>query len=434
MNENDFIQTSSSIRESDELPADLDNELNEIMNGSIANRDTLQMNANKITPIEATPDALIEMNKETTYGAYMERLDSIEIDLKSTNSNDPNSKSLEIDDNSHYRISDDNFSSPFEDSECFFDTIESPTVQLNTHRSTTPVDDLLEEKIANESKNEEKFDPINREDIIENTTSDVSEENLTKTNYDSSEDSTHKNDVQNQNVIEEIPVEEMQELVKELNLLDKSGCSSVSGSFYVQYNLLNIFLIVSLVDSTVKVENRVEINNLIDSISQPAQTSNQIDSPNVEQNPQVEQSTLSLVAHAPIEVIDFETEWAQITENEKMLGVIAPVWMNDIESDSCMKCTAIFTFRRRRHHCRACGLIFCSNCCFLKVALAYNLTKSNPSSAYETNDSSNESGSKSRVCNICYEIINKGSLNFSVEKRIFLKQTHSSFFSSKLMI
>ena len=221
----DIIQTSSSIKESIELLADLDNELNEIMNGSIANHNTLQINANKISSIETITEdpALIELNKEKPNEVYMERLDSIEIELKSTNSNDPNSKILEMDDHSHHRISDDNFSSPFEDSECFFDTIESPTVLLHTNRAITSVDDLLEEKCENESNNKEKIDTKNREEIIETTPSVISVENLTKNDCGLSEKSTHKNDIQ----IEEIPIEGMQELI----LIDKSNCSSDSSSF-----------------------------------------------------------------------------------------------------------------------------------------------------------------------------------------------------------
>jgi hypothetical protein len=38
------------------------------------------------------------------------------------------------------------------------------------------------------------------------------------------------------------------------------------------------------------------------------------------------------------------------------------MWMPDAATDACLKCTKPFTFLRRRHHCRACGLIFCAEC------------------------------------------------------------------------
>ncbi|KAG5847594.1 hypothetical protein ANANG_G00127840 [Anguilla anguilla] len=36
-----------------------------------------------------------------------------------------------------------------------------------------------------------------------------------------------------------------------------------------------------------------------------------------------------------------------------------------------MKCEAKFTFTKRRHHCRACGKVFCAACCSLKCRLMY---------------------------------------------------------------
>jgi hypothetical protein len=38
------------------------------------------------------------------------------------------------------------------------------------------------------------------------------------------------------------------------------------------------------------------------------------------------------------------------------------VWMPDRATDACLKCTKQFSFLRRKHHCRVCGLIFCAEC------------------------------------------------------------------------
>jgi hypothetical protein len=38
-------------------------------------------------------------------------------------------------------------------------------------------------------------------------------------------------------------------------------------------------------------------------------------------------------------------------------------WRPDDTTTNCGKCGEAFTFFNRRHHCRACGHIFCGNCC-----------------------------------------------------------------------
>ncbi|XP_039629776.1 lateral signaling target protein 2 homolog isoform X3 [Polypterus senegalus] len=39
-----------------------------------------------------------------------------------------------------------------------------------------------------------------------------------------------------------------------------------------------------------------------------------------------------------------------------------PTWVPDSACDCCSACRVVFTFLRRRHHCRSCGKIFCSSC------------------------------------------------------------------------
>ncbi|KAK6311241.1 hypothetical protein J4Q44_G00192960 [Coregonus suidteri] len=53
------------------------------------------------------------------------------------------------------------------------------------------------------------------------------------------------------------------------------------------------------------------------------------------------------------------------------LGDVAPVWVPDSQAPVCMKCEARFTFTKRRHHCRACGKVFCAACCSLRSRLIY---------------------------------------------------------------
>ncbi|KFQ35558.1 Zinc finger FYVE domain-containing protein 9, partial [Merops nubicus] len=72
------------------------------------------------------------------------------------------------------------------------------------------------------------------------------------------------------------------------------------------------------------------------------------------------------------------------------LGEVAPVWVPDSQAPNCMKCEARFTFTKRRHHCRACGKVFCAACCSLKCKLLYM------------------DGKEARVCVICHSVLMNG--------------------------
>src|SRR5262245_46985131 len=42
-------------------------------------------------------------------------------------------------------------------------------------------------------------------------------------------------------------------------------------------------------------------------------------------------------------------------------------WMPDSRGKECYECQEKFTTFRRRHHCRICGQIFCSRCCYQAI-------------------------------------------------------------------
>ncbi|KFQ72324.1 Zinc finger FYVE domain-containing protein 16, partial [Phaethon lepturus] len=65
-----------------------------------------------------------------------------------------------------------------------------------------------------------------------------------------------------------------------------------------------------------------------------------------------------------------------------------PLWVPDSEAPNCMNCQVKFTFTKRRHHCRACGKVFCGGCCKRKCKLQY-MEK------------------EARVCTGCYDDINR---------------------------
>ncbi|KAJ3605149.1 hypothetical protein NHX12_027199 [Muraenolepis orangiensis] len=74
--------------------------------------------------------------------------------------------------------------------------------------------------------------------------------------------------------------------------------------------------------------------------------------------------------------------------SDEGLGCRQPSWVPDAEAPKCMSCDQRFTFTRRRHHCRACGKVYCAICCNRKCKLQY-LEK------------------EARVCNGCFENIQR---------------------------
>lgn len=73
------------------------------------------------------------------------------------------------------------------------------------------------------------------------------------------------------------------------------------------------------------------------------------------------------------------------------LGRVPPYWIPDEMTNQCMQCDTKFSIIKRRHHCRACGLLLCSSCCNEKFILPYL-------------------GSEGRICKGCLETLVKNQL------------------------
>eukprot|EP00618_Florenciella_parvula_P001441 CAMPEP_0119477530 /NCGR_PEP_ID=MMETSP1344-20130328/7629_1 /TAXON_ID=236787 /ORGANISM="Florenciella parvula, Strain CCMP2471" /LENGTH=521 /DNA_ID=CAMNT_0007511539 /DNA_START=187 /DNA_END=1752 /DNA_ORIENTATION=- len=67
------------------------------------------------------------------------------------------------------------------------------------------------------------------------------------------------------------------------------------------------------------------------------------------------------------------------------LGPNAPKWVEDGDSERCTACMLKFDWKRRRHHCRGCGRLFCDECSAQKLMLPASWGKKDPA----------------RVCNAC---------------------------------
>ncbi|RWS24850.1 zinc finger FYVE domain-containing protein 16-like protein [Leptotrombidium deliense] len=76
-----------------------------------------------------------------------------------------------------------------------------------------------------------------------------------------------------------------------------------------------------------------------------------------------------------------------VIDGDFVVGKYKPFWIPDTEASSCMSCDAKFTVIKRRHHCRACGKVLCSQCCNAKAKLAYLSNK------------------EARVCGVCLSLL-----------------------------
>jgi len=94
---------------------------------------------------------------------------------------------------------------------------------------------------------------------------------------------------------------------------------------------------------------------------------------------------------------------------KKMKQVI--VWQKDSARKTCNDCNLLFTIRRRRHHCRRCGLLFCKKCSGEKFRLD---TYMSPFGIVK-----NRKDEKLRVCDRCFIAVVKSDDNreFNIRAR-----------------
>ncbi|EGW33263.1 uncharacterized protein SPAPADRAFT_50162 [Spathaspora passalidarum NRRL Y-27907] len=79
-------------------------------------------------------------------------------------------------------------------------------------------------------------------------------------------------------------------------------------------------------------------------------------------------------------------------------GIPKKYWMNDAFVSDCLNCLRPFTAFRRKHHCRFCGQIFCSDCCLF---ISYNQHKDERNNNSRTRK--RPYNDKLRVCKPCYD-------------------------------
>ncbi|XP_061775609.1 zinc finger FYVE domain-containing protein 9 isoform X3 [Nerophis ophidion] len=103
-------------------------------------------------------------------------------------------------------------------------------------------------------------------------------------------------------------------------------------------------------------------------------------------------SPLTLSSESPDNDIQAGQQGSLSRKQPSSLGEVAPVWVPDSQAPVCTRCDLKFTFTKRRHHCRACGKVFCGTCCSLKCKLVYMDKK------------------EARVCVTCHSALTSASM------------------------
>ena len=58
---------------------------------------------------------------------------------------------------------------------------------------------------------------------------------------------------------------------------------------------------------------------------------------------------------------------------EKIYPKTSQEWVDSDKIIKCENCSSMFSFFYRKHHCRACGHIFCRNCCYKYIKIPHDL-------------------------------------------------------------
>jgi len=305
--------------------------------------------------------------------------DADDDDVEINNLNKDSNQILSENDDESKLNSDEIFSSPTEDSECYFDTIEicqtnSTTLEIETKETISTEDTLLNQPQQQQQQQLEETNHFleSLNDLDKTATNDSSSNNESI--------QTNNNNSQNQIIIQ-----------TDNNIESEISHEPILKETEIEPNSDNATLQVISEQPSQEIETENIANNTVS-------------------------SEIVIKNEISIEVTDYQTEWNELTESEKTLGLIAPIWMPDSETDVCLKCSNKFSLLNRRHHCRACGLIFCSKCCNLKILLPCHNSVGAGVSNHQDEDTGNATNNNSsrnqmsRCCISCYEIINKGIL------------------------
>lgn len=92
---------------------------------------------------------------------------------------------------------------------------------------------------------------------------------------------------------------------------------------------------------------------------------------------------------------------------DKIYPKMSQEWIDSNKVVKCEYCSRTFSFFIRKHHCRACGHIFCSYCCYRYIKMPLDLIEipKEKTAIYHYIKKAVYDGDQSLVCNECYNKI-----------------------------
>eukprot|EP01104_Vermistella_antarctica_P018425 TRINITY_DN6813_c0_g1_i1.p1 TRINITY_DN6813_c0_g1~~TRINITY_DN6813_c0_g1_i1.p1 ORF type:complete len:209 (-),score=18.18 TRINITY_DN6813_c0_g1_i1:64-690(-) len=118
-----------------------------------------------------------------------------------------------------------------------------------------------------------------------------------------------------------------------------------------------------------------------------------------------DQKTITLETNVPLGPShSFNDDDDESIASKGGVGVPTPgaLWQPDSSTKVCHGCHMLFTFTNRRHHCRACGFVFCQKCSDKK---------------FQLRDSVYGFGTEpKRVCQDCYTVLYRRELEVANKK------------------
>ena len=218
--------------------------------------------------------------------------------------------------------------------ECFYDTTE---IALPNENQIYEREKLSSISLSFQSTNEGDFSDLNSKSTFEDETNKTvlinhsildDNESLGETQPENNknEDSLNvdadqsKNDLTTEatNQIEE---NLMLEQILELNESEKSNISQNTEP-NVKENNQNIE--PEILNENTELSRETSVNQ----VQSESQNSNETNNNQIEQQASISSEENSR-ENLPIQIIDFQHEWDQLSDNEKMLGLLAPVWLPD---------------------------------------------------------------------------------------------------------